>query len=56
MSMKIPTSGFLPLNIGYNAQRGVVPASDMLHSISIIEVNMSEARKYTEYRVQLPTC
>jgi len=49
MSTKTPTTGFLPLNIGYDAQRGVVLASDMLYPLTITEVNMSEARKYTEY-------
>jgi len=49
-------SGFPPYNVGYNVQCVVVPASDMLYPISIIETNMSEAKKYTGYWVQLPTC
>jgi hypothetical protein len=56
MSTKMPASGFPPHNIGWMMYSVGTLASDMLFSISITEVNMSEARKYTEYRVQLPTC
>jgi hypothetical protein len=52
----LATSGFSPHNIGWMMYGVGVLAYDMLYPLSIIEVNMSEARKYTEYWVQLPTC